>query len=334
MTTTFFAGLRDSFDKTSGGRPHEELLSVAGRTISFRTTVSTRRTVDSLRHLPSGSGMSPDLTVMVWDSGGVPPPADLGPGLQRGELPGFSSGRHLVVYDMGSSTLSALDRDNSMAYVWTKDARELPAYELATPFKSVLHWWASERQMQLVHAAAVGRPSGGVLLVGRGGSGKSTTAIACLLAGMSYAGDDYCLAGSSGLPQVWSLYETGKLDDLSLSGMPAAKDHVVLRDGPNGKSVLSLRRAFPGQMVDGFPLRAIVVPTVSQGSPCSLAPMSKAKALLAIAPSTIFQLPTAGKDAFRMMVHLTSSLPCYSLTVGDPAGAPPLLDRLSAGHEG
>ena len=38
----------------------------------------------------------------------------------------------------------------------------------------------SDRNLQYVHAGAVGNKNGGILLVGKGGSGKSSTALACL----------------------------------------------------------------------------------------------------------------------------------------------------------
>lgn len=331
MTEEFFEGLRRSFGESCAkSPPRETLLSVAGRTISFRTSGGALPVTEALMHLPSGAGVSPDLAVMAWDSEQVRPSWSWGKGLRRGEIPNMTSGRFLVTFDADSGTLSALDRDRSEAFFWTRETAALPAYELATPFKTILHWWASGRRMQLVHAAAVGSPSGGILLVGRGGSGKSTSALSCLVSGMSYVSDDYCLVSSSGLPQAWSLYGTGKLDRRSLGDLPSLEQHVINPwFGSHEKGIVFLRKAFSPQLVDGFPLRAVVVPVIVPGALfCVDLPATKAEALLAMAPSTIFQLPTAGKETFRLLSDLTSSLPCKKLVVGDASGVPGVVARL------
>src|SRR5207237_110630 len=70
------------------------------------------------------------------------------------------------------------------------------------------------------HAAAVGNDGRGVLVVGPGRSGKSTTALACLAAGFDYAGDDYVVV-SSEPPHVHSAYCAGKLAWSDLARHPA-----------------------------------------------------------------------------------------------------------------
>ena len=72
----------------------------------------------------------------------------------------------------------------------------------------------------MVHAAAVGDESGGVLLVGRGGSGKSTTALSCLGTQVGYLADDYCLVEMVEGPRVHSLYTSGKANRGSIARLP------------------------------------------------------------------------------------------------------------------
>ena len=54
---------------------------------------------------------------------------------------------------------------------------------------------------------------GAVLLVGKGHSGKSTAALACLAAGMNYLSDDYCFVTTSPPFHVQSLYCSGKIHE-------------------------------------------------------------------------------------------------------------------------
>jgi hypothetical protein len=54
-----------------------------------------------------------------------------------------------------------------------------------------------------------------------------------------------------------------------------------------------------------------------------LKPASPAAGLAALAPSTIFQLPGAGKEAFQAMGQLVRQVPCYQLNLGTDIGEIP-----------
>lgn len=66
--------------------------------------------------------------------------------------------------------------------------------------------WARTMNMFMIHAAAVGVGGKGVLLTGRGGSGKSTLSISCLLEGMDFVADDYTLISGQGRLSAFPLY--------------------------------------------------------------------------------------------------------------------------------
>ena len=70
------------------------------------------------------------------------------------------------------------------------------------------------------HAAAVGQMGSGALLVGKGGSGKSTSALGSLASGWRYIGDDYCLLALNGIPQIHSLCTSAKLNAYHLENFP------------------------------------------------------------------------------------------------------------------
>ena len=71
-------------------------------------------------------------------------------------------------------------------------------------------------------AAAVGQAAGGVLLVGAGGSGKSTCALSCLTSDLLYAGDDYVAVELRPEPRVLSLFCSGKLEPDHAALLPAS----------------------------------------------------------------------------------------------------------------
>ena len=109
----------------------------------------------------------------------------------------------------------------------------LPYWETAAPFRILFHWWSQSFGGQISHAAAVGRDGKGVLLAGRGGSGKSTTAICCVDAGMEYVGDDYVLLTRTPTPTAHSLYNSAKIHTAFLrQALPHWQDRVAGEMGP------------------------------------------------------------------------------------------------------
>ena len=150
-----------------------------------------------------------------------PPPWTADDYSPRGEISAYCDARYRTGYQVDAGLLSLLDVRRGLGLLWTANAARLPRYELTFPARSILYWWAHVRGLQMTHAAAVGDAAGGVLLVGKGGSGKSTTALACLEAGLSYAGDDYVLISEQPAPRAHSVYCSGKLHADHIGRLPA-----------------------------------------------------------------------------------------------------------------
>jgi len=209
------------------------------------------------QELPKGR-IQPDFKILAWDSchSGIPmwsPPWTTGDYLARGEIAGYNDNRFRAVFQLDSGVLSLYDAERQVGLWWMQDFAQLPLYERAAPFLLLFHWWhaLNSRNSLLLHAAAVGTENGaGLLLAGRGGSGKSTTAVACLLNdGWLYVGDDYCVVRvASEIPAVHSLYCSAKIDPKTLASFPSLGRSASSRDGwrdPEGKVVLDLHRFSP-----------------------------------------------------------------------------------------
>jgi hypothetical protein len=217
--------------------------------------------------------------------------------------------------------LSVIDAENQTAYYLKRDQSPLPYWEIGSPFRAILHFWFSKQRVQFVHGGAVGGPNGGVLLAGKGGSGKSTAALACLDAGMSYAGDDYCAVEIASPPRLHSLYNTAKLrgpEDLNrfphLRGRAWNPD--CLTDNSGDKVTFFLSQWWPDQVQSDFPLRAILIPRITGERGTELAECSTIEALLALSPSTVALLPMSGQGDLDRIGELLSGLPRYVLRVG------------------
>ncbi len=305
----------------AGGEERHFLIGTRRVCLRFAGPGLPARLTPALEHLAAAPS-SGDLIVLLWDSAssGVPPvrsPWQLDAYTPRGDLRGDAGGRLRAGFSLGTCTLSMLDLERGLGLYWIHDARELPPWEVAAPLRTILGWWAADQGAQLAHGAAVGIGEDAVLLVGRGGSGKSTTALACLDRGLRYAGDDYVLLRPDGAapPTVHSLYRTGKLRPQDLAErLPNLRlRHFTAPD--YDKAVLLLGDDHRDLLADGLTVRAIVIPNVCP-SGTALRPASAIEVLKALAPTTLFQLPGAGKEALQMMSAIAQNVPGYRLEVG------------------
>jgi hypothetical protein len=330
----------------AGPWPQRTFL-IAGRRIQLRfgTPALEPLLIASLRHrsLPpvAADGASPpaDLTLYLWDSvrSGWPappsPPAWLRGSVTdrfpcHGEIPEGNRAGIRCSFHLWPHTLQLLDGAGGQGYFWIEDVERLPLHEQAAPLLRLLSWWIAGRGGALLHAAAVGTAEAGMLVAGAGGRGKSTTALLALCAGLHYAGDDYSLVAAGKSPRAHGLYGSAKLKAMDdLLRFPALRSCLVNPSPrPGDKLLLQLAGSFPGQLGDGFPLRAVVIPQVGGEGSARLDPLSPSAALAAAAPSAIAQLPGTAREAFRVLSDLVRRLPCFLLRTGtEPASIPPLI---------
>jgi hypothetical protein len=233
-------------------------------------------------------------------------------------------------------SVSALDAARSLGFFWSVDAGRLPHWERGSPLLHVLHWWLATRGLQLVHGGAVGTPGAGVFLAGKGGSGKSSTALACVRSGMRYAADDYALLQVHPSPFVHSLYNSAKVALPDMVRFPEVfPPNTPLTGEPNEKAVAFLGEIWPERVSLGFPIAAVLVPRVGTGKRSRLMPVSGRVGLVALAPSTIFQLAGAGEPTLARLGRLVEQVPCYVLELGsDPGHVADLIGSILTGPAG
>lgn len=305
----------------------EDHLDIAGREVRIRyddlvLADALGRATRHLRHADPGSqDLTIDCRIDPQTLRGLPATLPLR-GLPAAGTIHVDDGSTVLTWDAPDGPLFVYDRTRRHAWALFSSLTTL-SWERATPFRRILHWWTADHGLQLVHAAAVGHATGGLLLVGRSGSGKSTTALACLEAGLGFAGDDCCLLAPGEPTQVHSLYLSGKADARAATLLPGLRQ--AFADPPltiDGKAVLFADQIRPEGVCTGFPLRGIVVPRITRESRSRLSPIRPADALRALAPSTILQMPGNRGVGLKRLAAIVRHLPAWELALGSvPAAA-------------
>lgn len=265
-----------------------------------------------------------DLDVHVWDSAsnGLPPPAHVLPeteadGLVAADEPGLLAG-----FVSKEDTLNLIDFERAQAYFWLPSLEAVPGWVTAAPLRRILQWFFARRDVHLMHGAAIGRPGRALLITARGGSGKSTTALAAAAAGLGYLADDYVAVRNGAPPEAHCLFNSAKLTDASLAMLPDYARFIRERDvGDRLKSVIFMAEAMPEVLMPSAPLVGIAVPVINRSERTFFEPADPKAAFLALAPSSLLHVSlTGGAELMRALRTLVASLPCYRLMLGrDPA---------------
>jgi hypothetical protein len=321
---TYFQQLHDaSVGAVAASGAVARTIRIAGHPIRlvFAGQAMVSQVMRALRHLES-QDEEPDLTVYVWDTATtgqtIPsPPWDPDDHLPRGFIRGFNLDG---IYTANLPAMDGFSMYHSIcktAVHWNPDATAITFHERSFPLRVIFSWWGALHELQFAHAGAVGSTDNGVIIVGKGGSGKSTTALACLNSGLLYASDDHVLLATGAEPCVHSLYNSAKLHAHHIRRFPELKPHISNADRlDREKALLYLYEAFPEQISAGFRIKAILVPEVSVEAETRLVPISGAAALTALAPSSILLLPGKDGQAFRRLSQLVRQVPAYKLQLG------------------
>ncbi len=185
----------------------------------------------------------------------------------------------------------------------------------AQPGSYAIASWLASSTMQCVHGAAVALEGRAVLLVGVGGRGKSTTALACAQRGFTFLGDDLCIVESTtGGAYVHGIYATAKLNPdsrqrLDAGGWPA------LGVTPKGKVAVALPASI--RFDRGATLVAIVGVRADGAHVASPRPLSPGAAVGLLSATALRMATGSGTpgDWLRVAVSLARGVPAYEVVL-------------------
>jgi len=276
----------------------------------------------ALEHLRIQECDPPDVTLCIWDSNStatemVPPPCGWDCFTDRGDIWGFNSRRIKTAFHWIENSVNLMDLETNTGIYWVQTAETLPYWVHASPLRSLFHWWMEKNGCQLLHASAVGTDEGAILIAGKGGIGKSTTALSCLQSGLFYLADDYLVVRLEPEPLVYSLYCTAKLNADHVANFPDLSRFVKnMEKLDQEKAVMFLHPHMGNQIVPEMPLKAIVTPRVTDTDNTSITPGERWAIQRAMSFTTMSQLPYVGHHTNDFISKLSSTLPIYGLELG------------------
>lgn len=299
-------------------------LSLAGTLIRLVYAGETlhRRFNAALAHLQVNPHRDPDITFHLWDSASTgivmpQPPFPQDRLTDRGDIWGMNSNRIRAAFHWIECSVNLIDLARNEAIFWIGNEETLPYWCEASPLRTLFHWWMEHNGLQLLHAAAVGDADGAVLITGKGGVGKSTTALTCLARGMKYLADDYLVVGLDPEPRIYSLYATAKLEPQQLSRFPDFSPLLTNQAYLNlEKAVLQLWPDRREQLTHSLPLKAVLVPRFADGDATDFLPVGKARLRNAAAFTTLSQLPYAGKATYQFIDKMLNRVPGLEIALG------------------
>jgi hypothetical protein len=258
------------------------------------------------------------LTVLAW-VGEIPPGPWPGARNGDGAYRALAGGTSLVAEE---GRLELVDLPRGEALFCVDSPRRIQWYEDAVPLLAILQRWTAARGLRFVHAGAVGRDDGCVLIVGRSGAGKSTTALACVGSPLRYLADDFSLVRPDD-SMVFSVYSSAKTTDETLARLPHLARAASKLGPPDEKSIAFLHEFAPETLLHSAPLRGVVVPRIVSSGRSRLVPAGRAVALAELAPSSLVTLRGGREAAFRALASVAASVPCHVLELGDDLAAIP-----------
>lgn len=273
--------------------------------------------VYGLDHLRVKPDRNYHLSIGLWDSShsdlSYPPmPWKKKPFNTKMDIPYFIQNGYHICLSHKRKVLNLLNERGNIGLLWMRNPEEMPYFDRVSCLGNILQWWFNIRDCYVLHSAAVGINGKGLLIAGTAGSGKSTTAIACVKAGMNYAGDDQVFVYRNINVYASCLYDTVKLDQKSLSIFPEFASGICNKDElENQKAVIFLRNFNRPRLASLMKIVGIMIPTIRGGSKNSIEQIPASECFRDIAPGIILQNIGYREQIFKFISRLVQDTPCY-----------------------
>ena len=209
-------------------------------------------------------------------------------------------------------TLRAADYQKSNYYLMTYPTLQLKWPIAYHPFAKALFLWSQKHGLLMLHGAAVGINGHGVLIVGHGGTGKSTLTCSCLADKFDFISDDCCLLSASNRRTVYPIYTNISLNPDSLDMLPMFKPFEILPMQSEKRSFSVSEKVITGSLA----VEAIVLPQITENTEPEIQPDKSSKALAQIVYSTTWQFGRFQETEFvRKLSQRLLGMPVYRFSL-------------------
>ena len=223
---------------------------------------------------------------------------------------------HFIDFDPASRMITVIDPGIAQVNVCLSSIEHLPACERAVPLKSTISWILRQQDIHLLHSAAVLDMSGGALLLGAGGAGKSCASLRCYQAGMTYLADDLCAIQAGAIPRVFNVYGTAKTVWSDREKFEDLQTLLISQPG-SPKAIYALNQAPVNTIGTSSDIRVLLlldrnqpVGTVRRANP--------AKAVAIAASSTGSFIPGSREQPMlSALANIARRLPVLSISLGE-----------------
>jgi hypothetical protein len=336
----YLASAIEAFEQATKGGCIRHFYLIAGEVIEVQIAGETLAPflTPALRHraIPKPN-CAPDLTIRAFDSEstGIELPRPIWPNdaftSHTGLISGISNERVQAAFDVGKGVFNMLDSVSGQGIYWIRDGLSHFQDDMAVPFRTQLYWWMRKRKRYFVHGGAVSKENDGLLLVGKGGSGKSTSTLSCLEAGWNYLADDFVLIGLEPEAYAYNVYQSARVnpDHYANHFTNFANSVTPYMKPVRAKTLLMLNDCFPGRIASECKLRALVFPRIADVPSPRLLPIESRQSFVGMVGSTLLTVPGVTPQDLKQMAAVVNHLPNYALEIGgDPRQIPPLLEEL------
>ncbi|UXX80817.1 hypothetical protein N7E81_06855 [Reichenbachiella carrageenanivorans] len=220
----------------------------------------------------------------------------------------------ILTFESWCGVLRVFNRKEKKAYLWIQSITALPQWMRSFPLRSIVDWYFEPTAIQPVHSGGIALGNNGIMLTGKGGSGKSSTCLSCLNHDeLKYLGDDFMLVNCENGKEAFSLYNVAKVEFENLEKFKFLEPHRGKFKKDDEKYQIFLNEIMPNKLTNNFEIDAIFLPKITGSKKGKLIKADASDALLALAPSTISLLKGNRELTFNKVSNLVKKLPAYTL---------------------
>lgn len=339
-TNNTFTALKHAFnaaEKVLSEQRHDHIFSIASSPVHLRILGNALHekmhpAFSHLEHTPDAANNNGSLNcalkIDIWDSFLVDdkenclPPSfiELPIAVDYGYGKIFRAEDTKYVGYKNQAMISMMDTTGQHVFGAINHVDNLNAFDMGKPFLPLLFSWFMRRNIVPIHAGVVAKGERGVLIGGKGGSGKSTCSLCCLKSGFDFLGDDYiALTPETGTSKTaYSLYSCANLEEIHSKRFPWLIEGAGLTNiSTMGKSLFDIGKIYPEQVRNFAKIVAIVLPQIGSTFDTYIEKVSPAKAMLSLAPSSILQLPFIDPHvSLERISELVKTVPSYRIVLG------------------